>query len=259
LVRGRRFLGIGTIVLGAVAVLGGLLAGPGCGTGNPYPPGSFDRGAEFHRRNKHHEAVDAFEAFVRRNPTDSLAARAQYLKALSYMEIKEYPLAAVELQILRKDYPTSLLLEDADFQEGVAHFRQVGRVERDLSGAEEARIHFRRFLNTFPDSKYRDQVLDYLEEISDLFVRKRLRAADVYQHLGRHEAVALVLDATLVEEPQSSLLDQVLFLRARNAVKLGDVEVAETCYQRIVQEYPDSSLAERAASGLANLTAIEDP
>ena len=120
---------------------------------------------------KNIEAVAALESFIRHNPTDSLAAEAQYLKAMTYMDMKEYPLAAVEFQILRKDYPTSHRVEDAYFQEGVAYLEQVGRIERDITGAYEARLHFLKFSQrvsrlraTCPRSS------TYMQEISDLMV-----------------------------------------------------------------------------------------
>ncbi len=226
---------------------------PGCGGGAQMQPASFDEGQGLHQAGKHHEAVQALETFVRRNPTDSLAARAQYLKALSYLELKEYPLAAVELQILRKDFPTSDLVEDAFFTEGVAYYRQVGDVRRDVTGAQDARAHFQRFLAVFPDSRYGEEALEYLEIISDIFVLKQLNAAEVYRHLGRHDSVALVLDALLVEEPHSNFIDRVLLARARNALKTGEDEVAADSFRRLLADFPDSPLVPEARAGLERL------
>jgi outer membrane assembly lipoprotein YfiO len=234
----------------ALVVLAGVC---GCGTSNPYPVGSFERGAHFNEHGKHRDAVAALEDFVRRNPTDSLAARAQYLKALSYLGMKEYPLAAVELKILRKDYPASELVEDAYFQEGVAYFREVGRIERDLSGAHEARRHFRRFLELYPGSQHAEQAQEYLRQISDMVVRKRLGAADVYLHLGRPGAAGIVLESILAEEGESRLLDRVLLLRASAALKEGQQDVAADAYRRLIREFPSSPLVEEAETALEDL------
>ena len=117
----------------------------GCGARNPHPVGSYERGVFYADQGKDVEAVAALDSYIRSNPTDSLAAEAQYLKGLTYMEMGEYPLAGVEFQILRKDYPTSSRVEEALFQEGVAYLNQVGRVERDITGAYEARLQFLKF------------------------------------------------------------------------------------------------------------------
>jgi outer membrane protein assembly factor BamD len=245
------------LICATVALLPLLFSLGGCGTRNPYPPGSFERGQRYYEKNKPHEAVEVFNTFIRQNPTDSLAAKAQYLKALSYIEIKEYPLAAVELKILRKDYPTSELVEDAYFYEGVAYFKQVGRIERDVTGAYDARAHFLKFLEFYPNSEYAEQARDYLQQVSDMVVRKRLSAANVYRHLGEHGAVMVVMETTLLEEADSSLLAEVLYRLGEAAYRLGESDKARTAYQRLVDEYPDSRYAGAARGRLNSLPATD--
>ncbi len=242
-------------------LLAGLAAGlavlAGCGTGNPYPPGSYERAVFFADKGKNLEAVSSFESFVRRNPTDSLASEAQFRKAMTYMKMKEYPLAAVEFQILRKDYPTSSRVEEALYQEGMAYLKQVGRVERDISGAYQARTHFQNLLQQYPDTSFRPQVEQALVEISDLIVAKRLKEINVYRQLGRYQAVATTLDNLLAEEQESSLLDKVLWERAQVAFRLGEQEQGRGFLQQLVQRYPDSPLADKARGRLRSGAAAD--
>jgi outer membrane assembly lipoprotein YfiO len=248
---------LGTLLATVLVVL--LAAAiAGCGTGNPYPPGSFDRGFYFFEHGKDQQAAEALETFVRSNPTDSLAARAQYLKAMAYMKAKEYPLAAVELRILRQDYPSSELVEDAFFQEGVAYLRQVGRIQRDISEAYAAREHFQQFLLRFPNSSHRKQVQTYLQDISDMIVRKRLGTADVFRHLGQHEAAAIILQVTYEEETDSRLRDRVLLAWAEAAERAGDLDMARRAYGLLVEEHPDSRLVPVARAALARLPAGQE-
>jgi len=246
------------LLAGWILLLGAGLLG-GCGAGNPYPKGSFERARFFVEKDKHIEAVAALETFVRHNPTDSLASEAQYLKAMVYMDTHEYPLAAVEFQILRKDYPTSDRVEDALFQEGVAYFKQVGRVERDVTGALEARRHFLQFSQEYPDSKHMPEVQKYMQEISDLMVRKRLQQARVFWQLKRYEAVKVTLGTALEEEGGSSLLDEVLWERARAVSKLDDPDEAARMYEQIISEFPDSRFRDRAQSALKELDEEDEP
>jgi len=239
--------------LAGAALLGLLAVAGGCSLHNPYPVGSFERGAYYAEKGNNVEAVAALESFVRHNPTDSLAAEAQYLKGMTYMDMHEYPLAAVEFQILRKDYPTCDRVEDAFFQEGMAYFDQVGRIERDLSGAYDARAQFQKFLDTYPRSPRVPEVHAMLQEIADLLVRKRLQQIKVYRQLRHPEAVAVVLDEVLKDEPGSSLIPDVLWQRAKNAQKLDDPDTARRMYRRLVDEYPDSPQGKRAVGALKSL------
>ncbi len=243
----------------AAIVVVGLGVFLGCAASNPYSVGSFQRAEFYSDHDRPQEAADAFGLFVRHNPADSLAAEAQYRKGIEYMKVKEYPLAAVELQILQKDYPTSPRVEDAMYQEGVAYLDEIGRVERDVSGAYDARAQLQKFLRNYPDSQYASDAKAKLAEISDLLVRKRLRAVNVYRQLGHWQAVAITLDYILDEEPGSTLIDQVLLRRAEVAHHLDDDATARTMYQRLLDEYPDSMLASRARSELAALDGRTPP
>ncbi|MEN8007821.1 MAG: outer membrane protein assembly factor BamD [Candidatus Krumholzibacteriota bacterium] len=235
----------------AIFIVLSVLAG--CGASNPYQSGTYERGVFFAEQGKDVEAVAALESFIRHNPTDSLASEAQYLKSLTYMEMGEYPLAAVELQILRKDYPTSNRVEDALYQEGVAYLEQVGRIERDITGAYEARLHFLKFSQEYPNSRYMPQVVEHMAGISDLMVRKRLEQVKIYKQLHRHEAVAITLDDIMTDEAGSSLIPDVLWERAKAAEKLDDPDTAARMYERLVGEYPDSRYAGKAGKALRSL------
>ncbi len=227
----------------------------GCGTGNPFPPGSYERGVFFAEKGKNLEAVSAFETYLRKNPTDSLAADAQFKKAMTYMTMKEYPLAVVEFQILRKDYPTSPRIEEALYREGMAYLHQVGRVERDISGAYQARVHFQEFLSTYPNSSYKADVERANAEISDLIVAKRLREIKVYKARHKFRAVATTMDMVLQTEPNSSLLDKVLWERAAAAYDLHKTNEGNLFLEELVRRFPDSSLATKAQKKLGSTQA----
>ncbi len=242
------------------ALAGGLVLAvvAGCGAGNPHPPGSYERGVYFAEKGKDIEAVAALESYVRQNPTDSLAAEAQFLKGKTYLEMGEYPLAAVEFQILRKDFPTSPRVEDALFQEGVAYLWQVGRIERDITGAYEARLHFLKFSQEYPGSTHMPAVLEYMGEISDLMVRKRLEQVKIYKQLHRYEAVAITLDDVIAEEAGSSLIPEAMWERALAAERLNDPDTAADMYETLITGFPDSRYASRAEKALRKLDADDD-
>ena len=231
----------------------------GCTAKNPYPVGSYERGVFFADQGKDLAAVGAFETYVRQNPTEDLAAEAQYRKAMTYMEMEEYPLAAVEFQIMRKDYPTSPLVEDALFEEGKAYLLQVGRVERDVTGALEARLHFLKFSQEYPNSAHITEVVEYMREISDLMVRKRLEQIKVYDQLKRYPAIAIVLDETMRDEAGSTLMPQVMWERGQVAERLDDPDTAARMYEDLVNRYPTSDFRDRAAAALRRLDGEEDP
>jgi len=61
------------------------------------------------------------------------------------------------------------------------------------------------------------------------------------------------LDRILADEPTSSLLDEVLWERAKVAERLADPETAAAMYRQLVDAYPDSDHREAARRALARL------
>jgi len=246
---GQRLAFFLTVLISFAAVL--VLSG--CGAGNPYAAGTYERGMLFVEQEKYPEAVGSLEAFVRHSPTDSLAPEAQYQKAITYIKMEEYPLAVVELQILTKDYPTCDRVEDAMFKQGMAYYLQIGRVERDITGAHEARLQFLKFSQTYPQSKHMDEVIKTMRDISDLMVNKRLEQVHVFRQLKRYEAVVMTLGLVLEEEANSRLIDRVLFERGEGAIRIADYDTAAEMYERLIQNYPESDYYESAQAGLRSL------
>lgn len=242
--------GIATACLAAALGLTALITG-GCAGTNRLAAASYERALFDHERGHDREAVATIEQFLRRSPGDSLAASAQHLKVLALLKLKEFPLAAVELQILRQEYPTSEYVGESWFLEGVALLRQVGRLERDIAPALEARIRFRRFLDGWPEAPEAAEARAHLVSISDLELQKKLGEAEVYVQLGQPAAAGVVLDTVIAQEKEGRLRPRALLRRAEVALRAHRPEEAVAAWERLVAEHPDSPEAAAARRALA--------
>jgi outer membrane assembly lipoprotein YfiO len=231
----------------------------GCSTANPYSGGSLERAVFFKDEGKDREAAEAFGMFIRRSPTDSMAAWAQLEKGMCYSRLEEYPLAAVEFQILRQEYPVSELVEDAIYQEAHAMLDQVGNIHRDISPAIDARIRFQTYIDMYPMSRHTPGARDALREIGDLIVEKNLNIAKTYRSMGKHKAAAIMLDRMMETEKESKLLDEVYLMRAKAARKLDDRETALTFLDKLLSDFPESDKADEARRLQEKITAEDQP
>jgi outer membrane protein assembly factor BamD len=245
-------------VLSLLIIALGLTALAGCGGSNSQVSGTYAKASSLRESGKHRRAVEAYSLFLRRSPTDSLAALAQFEKALSYIEIKEYPLAVVEFQILRQEYPTNELVEEAFFREGEALLMQVNGIEKDITAAHEAREHFLSFLQTYPASPFGNEARTMLTDISDMVVRKHLRSARFYRRMKKFEASAIVLDRLLETERRSGLVAEVLLERADIARKMEVPEDEKGFLEQIVNDHAESPEAEKARKRLKSFSVDEE-
>ena len=65
-------------------------------------------------------------------------------------------------------FPTAPEAPEAQYRVGMAHFRLIGKPDRDLAEAQEAEIEFKEFLLKYPDSTYMPRVKARLREVEEL-------------------------------------------------------------------------------------------
>ena len=130
-------------------------------------------------------------------------------------------------------------------------------MERDLTCAYEARMHFLTFSQTYPGSTYMPEVVAYMQEISDLMVRKRLEQVKIYGQLKRYSAIAIVLDDVMIEEAGSSLIPEVMWRRAQVAERLDDPDTAADMYEKLISLGDENEFHDSAAAALRDLDAEE--
>ena len=238
--------------LGALSLLVGLVAGcshPGKGLA----PGSYERGVAEFEGGRYFDAVEDLKLFVRRNPTDPRADDAQFHIAMARFEDEDYPVAAVEFEILRTDYPNSELVEDAWYMEGLCYVEQVPPIEKDQKVTYEAIDHFERYLREYPQGTRADEAREQIRRLQLHLDQKILAGARLYRRLGRLRAALVTDEVLLTDRPQSELRPQALFFAAEMHEKLGEIDEARAVYRQLQEEFPGHALSERARRRLEDL------
>jgi outer membrane protein assembly factor BamD len=226
------------------------------GCGSPWKdlrPGSFERGKVAYDDGSYAEAIQDLKLFIRRNPTDERADEAQYYVGKADMELGDYPLAAVEFQILRADYPNSQFFEEAYYLEGMSYVEQVPSIAVDPTVVEQGIAHFTKFLRDFPDGKFSDDARKQLAALRLHMDRKKLEAAQLYERMGQTKAALVTVEVILQEHPDSQLGPDLLFMEGNLALQLDDRAQAREAFSQLVQKFPEHSLAKAAQRKLSKL------
>ncbi|HEX9640625.1 MAG TPA: outer membrane protein assembly factor BamD [Candidatus Krumholzibacteria bacterium] len=228
-----------------------LLVVVGCGgRARHMATGSFERGEAQFLDEAYVDAIDDLKLFIRRNPTDDRADDAQFYIARSHQERKDYPVAAVEFEILRKDYPNSEWFDEAYFQQGMCYLEEVPRIEIEQTVTRDAVDHFRRYLRDLPDGAFVAPATAHVAELQLRLDEKMMRAIDHYMKLQKYRAAAIYIGVFLTDRSDSVLVPRALFLQARAERKLDHAEAADNSLRQLIERFPEHELASKAAKEL---------
>ena len=113
----------------------------GCAGGVPKiaddPNAVLAKADEYYQRDKWYQAQEMYKGFLSRYPGHDRSDYAQFMLAESYFNNHEYPLAAVEYQILENNYGYSEYIDDALFKLGLCFYNESPKYQRDQQKARD--------------------------------------------------------------------------------------------------------------------------
>lgn len=174
------------------------------------------------------EAIPLFETLIQNGPQWSRASELQFRIARIYEKNAQYDLASDAYAVYRQRYPLGPLAEQAGFAQAQCFYKYAYQNPCAVDLRETAVGMLLEFLEQYPHSEMSGMARTYLK---DLHTRQ---AGDLYQ-----QAVEYDRRSRQISDPQ-----QV------RALLVG----AQICYQRVIDEFPNSPWAETARSRANQVT-----
>jgi len=152
----------------------------------------------------------------------------------------------------------------AQMQVAMAHYRMMEKADRDTSQAEASEDEFREFMLKYPRSPLVPQAEQNLRNVQEVLADGEFKIAHFYYAKTDYSAAAARLLDVTGRYPLYSQSDQALwmlgeiYLRAKQMSKNEDsknhwADLAGQCFDRIVQEYPLSTLTPAAKERLKSM------
>jgi outer membrane protein assembly factor BamD len=184
-----------------------LLGTSGCAGGVPRIPDTpeavLNKGDSYYQKEKYYQAQEVYKAFLSRHPGHDRGDYAQYMLAESYYNNREWPLAAVEYQILLNNYGYSEYIDDALFKIGLCYWHESPKVPRDQQRAKDALSRFNQFLQTFPNSPLVPEVNNYIELIHQKLAEKSFDTGYYYYRRKKWTAALIYFDKVIDNYPEN--------------------------------------------------------
>ncbi len=170
------------------------------------------------------EAAVLYEQFVATHPTHEDAHYAAYRRGLSFAKM----------------IPKDIFILPASY-------------ERDQSATRDARNTLTRFLQTYPDSEWRDEAEALLQKVVDALVRHEIYVAKFYLNRDDKLAAAVRLEKVRDNFKESSLVPDAMFLQAMTYLELNKKKEAKRVLGEIISYYPSHYQSLRAKAYLNHL------
>jgi len=143
----------------------------------------------------------------------------------------------------------------AQMQVAMAHYKQMDKPDRDRSHAVAAEDEFQIFLQKYPNDPLAPQAEQHLREVQEVLAEGEYRIGYYYYVKGDKRAAAARLLAVTNRYPLYSKSDQALWMMGDILEKSEHKEVAALYYNRIVKNYPLSSMVPGAKDKLKSFGA----
>lgn len=213
-----------------------LLTAISCGSSHNIQRGdtaevAFEKAMGLYENEQYSRATEAFETVLSISRGTSIAPDAQFYLAQSHYNNGSYLLAASEFQRFARNYTTDERRSEAEFMEAYSYYHMSPRYNLDQTYTHEALDRFQLFRTRYPDSELAEEALVYMEELRDKLARKKFNAAEMYLRIGEYRSAALYFELTVEEYPESSWAERALVNKI-----LAYVEYAENSVQDRQQE-----------------------
>jgi len=224
----------------------------------------YDRAMNDIKHKRYTEARLSLQTLINTYPDSEYLAKAKLGSADSYYNeggVSNLTQAVEEYKNFIVFFPFLDEAAYAQMQVGMAHYRMMGKSDRDNSQSEAAEDEFQAFLLKYPQSPLVPKAAQHLRDVQEVLADGGFRVARYYYTKRDYAASAARLFELTERYPLYSQSDLALsmlgdvYMRAKQVSKNEDdknhwADLAAKCYGRILEDYPLSSLAPEARAHL---------
>ena len=182
---------------------------------SPPPETLITQGMDAYNVGDYSEAQRNFKLILDEHPFSSQAMLAELKAADAHYYNKQYAEAKVLYKAFEEHYPTNEAIPYVMFQIGMCYYNRSDRIDRDISGPQEAIKSFTRLINAYPESPYAKEAKTKIIDSKEFLVNHEYMVAAFYIRTERYPQAQHRLKYLLAMYPDSSLAPQARILLER--------------------------------------------
>jgi outer membrane protein assembly factor BamD len=178
-------------------------------------PSLLTTGMEAYNVGNYYDALQAFNQILDQYPFSPQALIAELKAADCHYYREEYIEAKTLYQEFEERHPTNETIPYVMFQIGMCDFRRTDRIDRDISGAQEAIQDFSKLLRSFPHSPYTREAKAHIEAAKEFLVNHEYFVAVFYVRTEKYEQAQHRLKYLLSMYPEAAIVPKAKALLER--------------------------------------------
>ncbi|MDR1990139.1 MAG: outer membrane protein assembly factor BamD, partial [Acidobacteriaceae bacterium] len=227
------------------------------------PPGTsqpdkflFDKGNEALQKKKWITAREFFKQVTETYTQSPLRPDAKLAVGDTYLgegTTEAYILAIAEFQEFLSYYPTHPRADYAQYQLGLAHFRQMRAPQRDQTETRDTIREFEAFVVRYPKSALLPEAKNRLREAHDRLSASEFEVGQFYYHIHWYPGAIDRLSTLLKNDPDYTQRDGAYFYLAESYYKANRMKEALPYYERLLDEFKQSQFMAQTKKRVAEL------
>jgi outer membrane protein assembly factor BamD len=209
----------------------------------------FDRGSEYLAKKNWINAREYFRRLVDSYPRSQYREEAKLGIGDTYVgenRSDSLILGANEFREFLQYFPRSERADYAQLRLGVAQFKQMLGPERDQTATHDAIRELQKFVDSYPDSKYRTEGLKLLRQARDRLAESEFKVGLLYYRIRWNQGALLRFTELLRTDPDYTKRDELYFYLGETFRRLNALPEALPMYERLLKEFDKSKYRERA-------------
>ncbi len=177
-------------------------------------------GMEAYNVGDYYEALQSFNQILDQYPFSPQAVIAELRAADCHFYRGEYLEAKTLYQEFEERHPSHPAIPYVMFQVGMCDFKRVDRIDRDITGAQDAIRDFSKLLRSYPNSPYTEEAKAHIAAAKEFLVNHEYFVAVFYVRTEKYDQAIHRLKYLLRMYPDSAIAPKAKALLAR--LEAGD-------------------------------------
>ena len=221
---------------------------------NPDVAAKYKAAEAYYNTGEYRRANRLYEQILPSYRGKPQAQRVVFFFANSYLQIKDYYLAAYQFESFVKSYPKSNKIQEASFLAAKCYYMLSPNYSLDQANTNDALDKLQIFIDNYPDSEFLAEANTYVQELQTKLEKKDFEISKQYYTIRDYKSAINAFDNFISTYPGTPFKEDALYYKflssyeiATNSIlskQLSRLKELKDIYETLTRYYPETLFLE---------------